>query len=86
MDSSIKRHKLFWFNLGLTILVLAASLTDFLPLPALFMLGFAIIMIVNYPNLQDQKDSLHVHAGICSHGLKDDTDNLIIPFSRSVIF
>ncbi|CAH0270269.1 MULTISPECIES: citrate:proton symporter [Bacillaceae] len=63
MDSSIKRPKLFWFNLGLTILVLAALLTGFLPLPALFMLGFAIVMIVNYPNLQDQKDRLHAHAG-----------------------
>ena len=27
------------------------------------MLGFAIVMIVNYPNLQDQKDRLHAHAG-----------------------
>lgn len=63
MDESIKRPKLFWFNLVLTLLVMAALLTGFLPLQALFMLGFAIVMIVNYPNLQDQKDRVHAHAG-----------------------
>jgi CitMHS family citrate-Mg2+:H+ or citrate-Ca2+:H+ symporter len=63
MDSSIKRPKLLWFNLVLTILVMAALITGFLPLPALFMLGFSIVMIVNYPNLQDQKDRLHAHSG-----------------------
>ncbi|WHY68956.1 citrate:proton symporter [Neobacillus sp. SuZ13] len=63
MESSIKRPKLFWFNLVLTILVMVALIAGFLPIPALFMLGFAIVMIVNYPNLQDQKDRLHAHAG-----------------------
>jgi citrate-Mg2+:H+ or citrate-Ca2+:H+ symporter, CitMHS family len=63
MESSIKRPKLFWFNLVLTILVMAVLIAGFLPIPTLFMLGFAIVMIVNYPNLQDQKDRLHAHAG-----------------------
>ncbi|PFO06601.1 citrate transporter [Bacillus sp. AFS076308] len=62
MDS-IKRPKLFWFNLVLTILVMAALVAGILPIPALFMLAFAIVMIVNYPNLQDQKDRVHAHAG-----------------------
>lgn len=63
MDASIKRPKLFWFNLVLTLLLLTALVLGFLPLPALFMIGFAIVMIVNYPNLQDQKERLHAHAG-----------------------
>lgn len=60
---SLKRPKLFWFNLVITILLIAGLLTAVLPLPALFMLGFVIVTMVNYPNLRDQKSRIEAHAG-----------------------
>ncbi|MDN4495604.1 CitMHS family transporter [Ureibacillus aquaedulcis] len=60
---SLKRPKLFWFNLSITILLVIGLLTAALPLPVLFMLGFVIVTIVNYPNLKDQKTRLEAHAG-----------------------
>ena len=44
----------FWFNLGLTIVLLAALLTAVLPLPILFILAFAVALVVNCPKLEDQ--------------------------------
>jgi len=60
---SFKRPKLFWFNLVITFILIAGLLTAVLPLPALFMLGFVIVTIVNYPNLRDQKAIIEAHAG-----------------------
>lgn len=62
-SQSLKRPKLFWFNLTVTILLVIGLLTAALPLPVLFMLGFVIVTIVNYPNLKDQKTRLEAHAG-----------------------
>ena len=60
---SLKRPKLFWFNIIITVLLVISLLTAVLPLPALFMLGFVIITMVNYPRLEDQKARLEAHAG-----------------------
>ncbi|MGM7721634.1 CitMHS family transporter [Metabacillus sp. Hm71] len=60
---SLKRPKLFWFNLLITALLVVGLLTAVLPLPALFMLGFVIVTIVNYPKLSDQKARIEAHAG-----------------------
>ncbi|MFJ8235544.1 CitMHS family transporter [Ureibacillus sp. NPDC094379] len=62
-SESLKRPKLFWFNLSVTILLVIGLLTAALPLPVLFMLGFVIVTIVNYPNLNDQKTRIEAHAG-----------------------
>ncbi|ASJ53898.1 hypothetical protein BP422_10295 [Brevibacillus formosus] len=63
MELSLKRPKLFWFNLLLTVVLIAALLMGLLPLPVLFMIAFSIAVIVNYPNLKDQKERLQAHAG-----------------------
>ncbi|SDN06911.1 citrate-Mg2+:H+ or citrate-Ca2+:H+ symporter, CitMHS family [Fictibacillus solisalsi] len=62
-DQSLKRPKLFWFNLLFTFFLVAALLTNLLPIPVLFMLGFSIILVANYPRLEDQKERLQAHAG-----------------------
>ena len=54
---------LFWLNLGLTILLMGALFTAVLPLSALFMLAFAIAMMINYPSLEQQKERMAAHAG-----------------------
>ncbi|MBS2968141.1 citrate:proton symporter [Metabacillus sp. KIGAM252] len=58
-----KRPKLLWFNLGLTLLLLFCLIKGILPLPILFMIAFAIAIMVNYPNQEHQKDRIRTHAG-----------------------
>lgn len=58
-----RRPHLFWVNLSLTILLMGALFTALLPLPVLFMLAFAIALMINYPSLEQQKDRIAAHAG-----------------------
>ena len=62
-DTSMRRPRLFWFNLALTITLLALLIAGSLPLVVLFMLAFAIAAAVNYPRLQQQKERISAHAG-----------------------
>ncbi|WP_121612447.1 CitMHS family transporter [Mesobacillus foraminis] len=61
--SEEKRPKLLWVNFTLTVLLLAALIMGIMPLPALFMIAFAIAILINYPNLDDQKERIKEHAG-----------------------
>jgi citrate-Mg2+:H+ or citrate-Ca2+:H+ symporter, CitMHS family len=58
-----KRPNLFWFNLLLTLVLIVALILTWLPLPVLFMIAFALALIVNYPKIQDQQERLKNHAG-----------------------
>jgi CitMHS family citrate-Mg2+:H+ or citrate-Ca2+:H+ symporter len=58
-----KRPKLLWVNFGLTVLLLTGLILGVMPLPALFMIGFAVAILINYPNLDDQKERIKAHAG-----------------------
>jgi CitMHS family citrate-Mg2+:H+ or citrate-Ca2+:H+ symporter len=59
---SLKRPKLFLFNVGVTILLVVGLLTELLPLATLFILGFAIVSTVNYPNVKIQKKRVEEQA------------------------
>lgn len=61
--SSAKRPKLILFNLALTLALLAGLVLSIMPLPVMFMLAFAVAMVVNYPKLEDQRERLYAHAG-----------------------
>jgi len=56
------RPKLQWFNLGLTVAIMALLVADLVPLPFVFMVGSAIALLVNFPNLKDQSAQLVAHA------------------------
>ncbi|UZX02448.1 citrate:proton symporter [Arthrobacter sp. CDRTa11] len=56
------RPKLIWFNLGLTVAVMAMLIADLVPLPFVFMVGSAIALIVNFPNVKEQGAQLIAHA------------------------
>ncbi|MEU3599569.1 citrate:proton symporter [Streptomyces sp. NPDC006798] len=56
------RPKLYWFNAGLTITLLAAMIMELLPIPVLFLLGAALALTVNYPNMAEQKARIGAHA------------------------
>lgn len=56
------RPKLQWFNLGLTVAVMAMLIADLVPLPYVFMVGSAIALLVNFPKVKDQAAQLIAHA------------------------
>ncbi|MFJ9130778.1 CitMHS family transporter [Streptomyces sp. NPDC102340] len=56
------RPKLYWFNAVLTVVLLASMIMELLPIPVLFMLGAALALSVNYPNMTDQKARIGAHA------------------------
>ncbi|WP_296594929.1 citrate:proton symporter [Phenylobacterium sp.] len=62
-DPEAARPRLLWLNLILTLAVLGCAITHVLPLPLVFMGGFALAMLVNYPSLADQRARLQAHAG-----------------------
>lgn len=61
-DLHARRPKLFWFNVALTIITLVALVQVWLPLPIIFMIAFAIALIVNYPNPVEQQDRITEQA------------------------
>ncbi|MCQ6269884.1 CitMHS family transporter [Pseudarthrobacter sp. R1] len=56
------RPKLQWFNLGLTVAVMGMLIADLVPLPYVFMVGSAIALLVNFPNVKDQATQIVAHA------------------------
>lgn len=61
-DQSLKRPKLLWFNFLLTCTLLICMVLNILPLAVLFMIGFALAIVINYPKLEDQHNKLRRHA------------------------
>ncbi|USX24207.1 CitMHS family transporter [Oxalobacteraceae bacterium OTU3CINTB1] len=61
-DPQTARPKLIWINLALTLLLMGMLIKGVLPLPVLFMIAFAIAIMINYPKLEDQKERLTAHA------------------------
>ena len=58
----LKRPKLILVNYLLTILLLVALIQEVLPTTVLFMIGFAIAITINYPNLNEQKERIMHYA------------------------
>jgi CitMHS family citrate-Mg2+:H+ or citrate-Ca2+:H+ symporter len=58
-----KRPRLLWVNFALTLALMAALVIGLLPMPVLFMVGFAIALVINYPNLSEQRRRVVNHAG-----------------------
>lgn len=61
-DQSLKRPKLLLFNFLLTAALLIAMVLNLLPLTVMFMIAFAIAIIINYPRLEEQHDRIRKHA------------------------
>lgn len=59
----VKRPGLRWFNGLLTVALIAGLVVGLLPLPVLFMLGFAVAILINYPKVPEQRARLVAHAG-----------------------
>ncbi len=62
-EQSVRRPKLFWFNLALTLALMTALVMGVLPLSILFMIAASLALIVNYPKLEDQRERIAANAG-----------------------
>jgi citrate-Mg2+:H+ or citrate-Ca2+:H+ symporter, CitMHS family len=62
-EAAIRRPRLVIVNLVLTVVLMVALVLGILPLPVLFVIAFALALLINYPNLEDQKARLAANAG-----------------------
>jgi CitMHS family citrate-Mg2+:H+ or citrate-Ca2+:H+ symporter len=62
-DPHTARPKLIWVNLLLTVALMVMLVLGVLPLPVLFMIAFALAIMINYPNQEQQKERIEAHAG-----------------------
>ncbi|WZU00916.1 hypothetical protein MGH68_15700 [Erysipelothrix sp. D19-032] len=60
----IRRPHLFWPNLILTLTIVTLLMMEgTFPSVFLFLVGTVIALMMNYPNLKDQKTRLHENSG-----------------------
>lgn len=62
VDMALKRPKLFLVNIILIILAVFVMLKAILPPAAVFMIGTALALLINYPNIKIQKERVDAHA------------------------
>lgn len=63
LQEDIKRPKLRWVNFILTLTVMVILVMGILPVPVLFLIGAMLAVMINYPNLEQQKERILSHAG-----------------------
>ncbi|MEU5656076.1 citrate:proton symporter [Streptomyces sp. NPDC047737] len=61
-DRPTLRPRLYWFNAGLTVALLAAMILELMPIPVLFLIGAALALTVNFPHMPDQRARIAAHA------------------------
>lgn len=59
---STRRPRLYWFNAALTAVLMGILLFGDVPLQVLFMVAFAIAAMVNYPQVEMQRERVAAHA------------------------
>jgi CitMHS family citrate-Mg2+:H+ or citrate-Ca2+:H+ symporter len=64
-DSSLRRPRLFWVNVGLTLVVIAVLISGRLSPALVFMVGATIALMLNYPKLAEQRERVDAHAKAC---------------------
>ncbi|WP_160724993.1 CitMHS family transporter [Bacillus sp. USDA818B3_A] len=62
MEFNYRRPKLVWFNFALTLILIVLLIMDVIPLMILFMVAFAIALLVNYPKIKEQQERISSHA------------------------
>jgi len=61
-DPAARRPQRLWINAVLTLVLLATLVSGLIPLPVLFMCGFAIATLINYPRPDDLRARIAAHA------------------------
>ena len=63
LDTDTTLPKFYWLNLLLTLILMVALLSNVLPISVLFMLGFALAMLINFPKIEDERARINEYAG-----------------------
>lgn len=58
----LRRPKRLWFNLSLTLLLIAGMIAAKLEPAAVFMVGVVLALQINYPDLRMQRERINAHA------------------------
>ena len=61
-ERALRRPRRRWINVALTLAVLGLMIADVLPPVLMFMLGTAAALLVNYPEVADQRARVDAHA------------------------
>src|SRR5699024_7207812 len=61
-DENIKRPKMIFINLILTVLVITALITELFPLAIPFVVGVPLALVLNYRDVKGQQECIDVHA------------------------
>ncbi|MEJ8798703.1 citrate:proton symporter [Trinickia caryophylli] len=63
-EKALRRPRNFWFNVVLTLVVLGSMVVmgEKVPPALMFMVGLCIALIVNYPNVDEQRRRIDAHA------------------------
>ncbi|SDI15769.1 CitMHS family transporter [Alteribacillus bidgolensis] len=61
-DADLKRPGLWWFNLILTIATIVTLIFTEIEISAVFMIVFALALVINYPNGKLQMERMRAHA------------------------
>jgi CitMHS family citrate-Mg2+:H+ or citrate-Ca2+:H+ symporter len=61
-SAELKRPRLLWFNVALTVGLMTCLILGVLPLSVLFMIAFSIAVVVNYPCVKLQRARVAEHA------------------------
>jgi len=59
---ALRRPRLFWVNVALTLAVLGAMVSELVPPAVAFMVGTALALVVNYPRVDEQRRRVDAHA------------------------
>ncbi|MBT2728324.1 damage-inducible protein CinA [Bacillus sp. ISL-75] len=62
IQADLKRPKLIWVNLLLTLTIMVVLVMGLIPVPVLFLIGFVIASVINYPNLKQQRERIVAHS------------------------
>ena len=62
-EIDIKRPKLLWVNLLIVLSIMTTLILNLLPAPVLFLIGFILALLINYPDLEKQKERMLAHSG-----------------------
>ncbi|MGI6653271.1 MAG: CitMHS family transporter [Christensenellales bacterium] len=62
-DTKLKRPHLFWVNLVMTVALVAMLMMQTFPSLTLFTVGTVLALLINYPNLKEQKNRIQDNAG-----------------------
>ncbi|VXB43448.1 CitMHS family transporter [Nocardioides sp. AX2bis] len=61
-EAALRRPRLFWINIALTVLTIAGLVTTLAPPELLFLVALVVALVVNYPGLKEQTARIQAHA------------------------